>query len=153
MIRTIEDILGLEPLGLTDALAAPMTEVFEETLRPWTYTALVAEVLRTTELPLPPRTASNSLPLTESVLAFAKPRHDAAYWQKAMGWQNFKVEDKLDPKRFNEALWRGLMGEETPYPEVRHGRDLSHDRQRLLSAYRQSMLRQVGSPAEKTSAP
>jgi hypothetical protein len=140
-------------LGLTDALAALMTEVFEETLRPWTYTALIAEVLRTTELPLPPRTASNSLPLTDSVSAFAKPRHDAAYWQKAMGWQNFKAEDKLDPKRFNEALWRGLVGKEMPYPEVRHGRDLSHDRQRLLSAYRQSMLRQIGSPVQETSAP
>jgi hypothetical protein len=44
LISTIEDILGLEPLELTDALAAPMSEVFEETLRPWTYTALVTEV-------------------------------------------------------------------------------------------------------------
>jgi YVTN family beta-propeller protein len=152
MIRTIEDILGLEPLGLTDGLAAPMSDVFEETLRPWTYTAIVPEVLRTTELPLPPRTASNSLPLSDSVLAFAKPRHDASYWQKAMGWQNFKVEDKLDPKRFNEALWLGLMGEEIPYPETRHGRDLSRGREGLLKEYRQSLLQQFGSRVGKTSA-
>jgi hypothetical protein len=153
MIRTIEDILGLEPLGLTDGLAAPMSGVFEETLRPWAYTALVPEVLRTTELPLPPQTASNSLPLTREVLAFAKPRHDAAYWEKAMGGQNFRVEDKLDPERFNKALWRGLMGEETPYPEIRHGRDLSHDRDQLLQEYRQSMLQQFGSRIEKIPAP
>ena len=43
LLRTIEDILGLEPLGLTDGLAEPMAEVFEQTLRPWTYTALVPE--------------------------------------------------------------------------------------------------------------
>jgi hypothetical protein len=129
-----------------------MTDVFEETLRPWTYSALVPEVLRTTELPLPPRTASNSLPLTDFVLAFAQPRHDAAYWQQAMGWQNFKAEDKLDPKRFNEALWLGLMGQDTPYPEWRHRRDLAHDRDLLLQTYRQSVLRSSTSRAEDNTA-
>jgi hypothetical protein len=152
MIRTIEDVLGLEPLGLTDGLAAPMAEVFEETLRPWTYTALVPEVLRTTELPLPPRMASNSLPLTDFVLELAKPHHDAAYWQQAMGWQNFKAEDKLDPKRFNEALWHGLMGQGKPYPEWRHGRDLSHGRELLLQTYRQSVLRSFTTRAEDNTA-
>jgi hypothetical protein len=152
MIRTIEDVLGLEPLGLTHGLAAPMTEVFEETLRLWTYPAFVPEVLRTTELPLPPRTASNSLPLADFVLAFAKPRHDGAYWQQAMGWQNFKAEDKLDPKRFNEALWHGLMGQDTPYPEWRHGRDLSHGRELLLQTYRQSVLRSSTTRAENNTA-
>jgi hypothetical protein len=61
------------------------------------------------------------------------------FWQKAMGWQNFKVEDKLAPKRFNEALWQGLMGENTPYPETRHGCDLSRARAELLQAYREKM--------------
>lgn len=152
MIHTIEDVLGLEPLGLTDGLTAPMAEVFEETLRPWTYTALVPEVLRTTELPLPPRMASNSLPLTDFVLELAKPRHDAAYWQQARGWQNFKVEDKLDPKRFNEALWHGLMGQGTPYPEWRHGHDRSRDRELLLQTYRQSVLRSSTTRAEDNTA-
>lgn len=152
MIHTIEDVLGLEPLGLTDGLTAPMAEVFEETLRPWTYTALVPEVLRTTELPLPPRMASNSLPLTDFVLELAKPRHDAAYWQQAMGWQNFKAEDKLDPKRFNEALWHGLMGQGTPYPEWRHGHDRSRDRELLLQTYRQSVLRSSTTRAEDNTA-
>jgi DNA-binding beta-propeller fold protein YncE len=36
MLRTIEDVLGLEPMGLTDGLASPMADVFEDTLRPWT---------------------------------------------------------------------------------------------------------------------
>src|SRR5262249_22480783 len=121
LLRTIEDILGLEPLGLTDGLAEPMTEVFEQTLRPWTYTALVPEVLRTTQLPLPPRTLANSLPLTPHVLTFAQPRRDVVYWEQVMAGQNFRTEDSLEEARFNRALWHGLLGEATPYPVVRNG--------------------------------
>jgi hypothetical protein len=151
MVRTIEEVLGLEPMGLTDGLASPMADVFEDTLRPWTYTAIVPEVLRTTQLPLPPKTASNSLPLTEYAQAFAKPRRDAAYWQQVMAGQNFKVEDDLDEGRFNRALWHGLMGEDRPYPETRHGRDLSEDRRRLLQAYQQGVVERLGPLAEEVS--
>jgi len=153
MVRTIEEVLGLDSMGLTDGLAEPMADVFEETLRPWTYSALVPEVLRTTQLPLPPKTAQNSLPLTEPILVFAKPRHDAVYWEIAMAGQDFTVEDNLDEERFNRALWHGLMGRHTPFPTTRHGRDLSHDRQRLLQAYRESVLRLSASQAEPISPP
>jgi YVTN family beta-propeller protein len=123
LLRTIEDILGLEPLGLTDGLAEPMAQVFEQTIRPWTYTALVPEVLRTTKLPLPPRTIANSLPLTPHVPAFATPRRDADYWEEVMAGQNFRIEDDLEEARFNRALWHGLLGEATPYPVAHDGRD------------------------------
>ena len=137
LLRTMEDILGLEPLGLTDGLAEPMVEVFEQTLRPWTYNALIPEVLRTTQLPIPPRLATNSLPLTPNVLAFAKPRRNAAYWEEAMAGQNFGIEDDLEEARFNRALWHGLLGEGTAYPTARDGRDWSLDRQHLLQEYHQ----------------
>jgi hypothetical protein len=140
MLRTIEDVLGLDPMGLTDGLAEPMADVFEETLRPWGYTALVPEVLYTTQLPLPPKMALNSLPATAFTQAFAKPRHDAAYWEKVMAGQNFSVEDDLDESRFNRALWHGLMGEHTPFPTTRHGRHLSQDREQLLKEYRQRVI-------------
>ena len=132
MVRTIKDILGMEADGLTDGLAAPMAEVFETTWRPWSYAALVPEVLRTTELPLPERTAANSLPRTPQVLAHAKPRRDAAYWERAMRGQDFAREDNLDEPRFNRALWAGLKGEGAPYPAIRHGRDLRQNRHLLL---------------------
>lgn len=149
MLRTIEEVLGLEPMGLTDGLAAPMTDVFEETLRAWTYTAIVPEVLRTTQLPLPPKTARNSLPLTEFAQVLARPRGDAAYWEKVMAGQNFRVEDDLDERRFNQALWHGLMGEDTPYPTIRHGRDLSQEREHLLQEYQRKVLDRFGVRAEK----
>jgi len=121
LVRTIEAVLGLEPMGLTDGLAEPMPEVFELTSQLWTYTALIPEVLRTTQLPLPPSTALNSLPETPQTLAFARPRRDAAYWEQVTADQHFAVEDNLDEARFNRALWHGLLGEATLYPEVRDG--------------------------------
>lgn len=131
MVRTIEDLLGIGPLGITDGLAEPMSEVFEYELKPWDYTAIVPEVLRTTELPVPKRTAKNQLPSSKRTLAFATPRGDVAYWENAMAGQNFATEDKLDEPRFNRALWEGLKG--TAYPVVRHGNDMRKNRRALLS--------------------
>jgi YVTN family beta-propeller protein len=149
LLRTIEEVLGLEPMGLTDGLASPMADAFEDTLRPWPYAAIVPQVLRTTNLPLPPETASISLPLTKYAKAFAKPRRDAVYWEQVMAGQNFKVEDDLDEGRFNWALWHGLMGEDRPYPEMRHGRDLSEERRRLLQVYQQGAVERLGRQAEE----
>ncbi len=52
VLRTIEDILGIEPLGLNDSSVEPMTGVFDRTLQRWDYQAIVPAVLRTTQLPL-----------------------------------------------------------------------------------------------------
>ena len=130
MVRTIEDILGIKPMGITDGLALPMAELFEKEKRPWGHTALVPEVLRTTGLPLPERTAANSLPATGMTMIYAKPKRSAQYWSEAMDGQDFSVEDNLDEPRFNRALWQGLKN--APYPSERHGRDLSEDRAKLL---------------------
>jgi hypothetical protein len=134
MLRTIVDILKLEPMGLQVALADPMTDVFDRSQRSWTYTAVVPEVLRTTQLPLPTATAANSLPVSDRVRRFSKPRQTAGYWAKAMEGQNFNREDNLDTVKFNRVLWEGLMGSDVPYPAVRHGRDLSRKRDQLLKA-------------------
>ncbi|MBC7944869.1 MAG: hypothetical protein H7X91_06340 [Burkholderiales bacterium] len=130
MVRTIEDLLGIEPLGITDGLADPMSEVFDFSLKPWNYTAIVPEVLRTTELPLPKKTAKNQLPAGKRALAYAKPRGDVAYWEQAMAGQNFATEDRLDEPRFNRALWSGLKNAD--YPVVRHGADMRKNRKTLL---------------------
>jgi hypothetical protein len=95
VLRTIELLLGLEPLGLTDATARPMAEVFELTPRPWHYQALVPAVLRSTALPLPPGPVS-------------QPRGSSGFWARAMARFDFAREDELDAERFNHVLWRGL---------------------------------------------
>jgi hypothetical protein len=46
MLRTIEDLLGMRPLGLNDGLQRPMSDVFTRELKTWNYTPIVPEVLR-----------------------------------------------------------------------------------------------------------
>jgi len=125
LVRTIEELLGIGPMGLNDALAEPMAEVFDTAQADWTYNARAPAVLRTTALPLPPAT-------TADAGCPAKTR-SAAYWAAAMAGQNFSEEDRLDTARFNMALWRGLKGD-TPYPAARDGRDLREGRKALLAA-------------------
>jgi hypothetical protein len=92
-----------------------MADVFDLEQAEWSYQAIVPEVLRTTRLPLPARTAANSLPRTRSVAAHSKPRHKASYWEKRLSDQDFEQEDRLETDRYNQVLWAGLMGKR-PYP-------------------------------------
>ena len=126
LVRTIEAVLGIAPLGLNDALAIPMSQVFDPAQASWTYQAKVPAVLRTTKLPLPPATAAEAACPAHSA-------HDGAWWAAAMAGQDFSREDRLDTAAFNQALWRGLRGN-TPYPTQRDGRDLSQGRVALLAA-------------------
>ncbi len=123
MLRTIEEVLGMKPLGLYDTLQPPMTDVFSDQQSEWTYTAKVPAVLRTTQLPLP----------ADKAAAPAKPAHDAAYWDAKTQGFDFNEEDKLDTAAFNQILWEGLKGD-APMPEERDGRDLSKNRRELLKA-------------------
>jgi DNA-binding beta-propeller fold protein YncE len=141
ILRTIADILKMEPMGLQVALADPMSEVFDRSQRDWTYRAIVPGILRQTQLPLPSPSAANSLPPTDRTRRFSVPRGDAEYWTKAMEGQDFKREDNLDTERYNRALWSGLMGDDVPYPTERHGRDLSRNRAALLKRARAAQHR------------
>jgi DNA-binding beta-propeller fold protein YncE len=104
LLKTMEGVLGLKPMNLNDARAAPMTAVFDRTAAHWTYKAIVPPALRVTRLPLPP--PGQGEPAPPSI-------HSAAYWDGAMAGQNFAVEDHLDTAAFNRALWKG-MKEEPP---------------------------------------
>jgi hypothetical protein len=141
MVRTIEDVLGIEPMGITDGLAVPMADVFDTKQKKWNYKAIVPQVLYETELPLP-KDSTVTVASVQSASCAAKPKHDAAYWAAAMVGLDFSVEDKLDEPRFNRALWAGLKGEKVAYPEVRHGRDLRNGRTALLKAHFEQLNRE-----------
>jgi DNA-binding beta-propeller fold protein YncE len=126
VLRTIEAVLGLAPMGINDALAAPMAEVFDPAQSDWTFTAEVPAVLRATQLPLPPPAAA------EAACPAQAPR-SSAYWAAAMAGQDFTQEDHLDTPKFNRALWRGLKGD-MPYPVRRDGKDPRQGRGALLAA-------------------
>jgi len=125
-LRTIEDILGMKPMGINDDVIEPMADVFTTEQKPWTYTAVLPEVLRNTKLPVGNATG------TAQSGAYAKPRHDAAYWAAKTKGMDFSVEDRVDPAKFNRILWEGLAGERVPYPAARNGRDLRENRRELL---------------------
>ncbi len=132
LLRTIEEILGMKPLGLNDAFDEPMAEVFSTQQKSWTYQATVPAVLHTTQLPLPaPEQKSSALS------TWAVPRHDAAYWAAQTRGFDFSVEDKLDTERFNQILWNGLKDQDA-YPSERDGSDLRKNRPALLRNYNKS---------------
>jgi hypothetical protein len=127
VLRTIETLLGLKPLGLNDALAMPMADLFDLRQSHWTYRAEAADVLRMTQLPIP---NDRFVPGEERASAQCVG-HTAAYWAAAMRGQDFSKEDRLDTRAFNSALWRGLGS--GPEPSVRDGRDLSRRRSSVVA--------------------
>ena len=126
ILRTIEAVLGLPPLGLNDSLAAPMADIFDPVMTGWNYTARAADVLRTTQLPIPDGRFAPSVALAGCGL------RNAAYWTAATKGQDFSTEDRLDTDRFNTALWQGLG--RGPQPTNRHGSDLKKNRAEQIDA-------------------
>ena len=116
MLRTMEDILGLEHLSLHDANVAPMTDVFDITQSPnWTYSATPANALLSTKLPI-----ASVKPATTGALY--RPLHDAAWWTEHTRNFRFDKEDMNDEAVYNRVLWQGTMGDR-PYPAARSGAD------------------------------
>ena len=128
VLRTIEDILGMKPMGINDDVAEPMADVFTKEYKPWTYTAAVPQILCSTQLPV--CKSGNAAAGAKS--AYAKPRHDAVYWAAKTKGMDFTAEDKIDSAKFNRIIWQGLMGNDAPYPAERSGRDLRKHRRELL---------------------
>ena len=123
-VRTMEEVLGLPPMNLNDALAAPMADVFNMTdltnkqPSPWSFTAAPSAYLYNSQLVLPPRPAGLMVP---------KPTHNAKYWARVTKGMDFSDADLVDPTEFNRVLWKGLMGNK-PYPAALTGTHLRADR-------------------------
>jgi len=114
MMRTIEDVLGLEHLNLHDAGVRPMTDVFDLKQAGWAYQAVPSNYLYGTALaPLLP-------PAPVAAADIPRPTRTAAWWAEQTRGMDFSVEDRVDADKFNRILWRGLKGDQVPYP-VRTG--------------------------------
>ena len=112
MIRTIEDVLGLQHLNIHDQGVPPMTDAFDPAQSKWSFTANPSAYLYGTTLPLPPRpVALREIP---------KPTRTAAWWAAQTRGMDFRSEDRVDADAFNRIVWKGMMGER-PYP-VRSGK-------------------------------
>jgi YVTN family beta-propeller protein len=115
VLRTIEDILGVNYLGLNDANALPMSDVFikQPNLQP--YTAPIPGIL--CQPPVDPTLVPEcSNPGARPITAAIKPLHDGKWWAQATKGLNFNHPDMVNSDVFNRILWRGIMGDDKPYP-------------------------------------
>jgi DNA-binding beta-propeller fold protein YncE len=127
VVRTMEEVLGLPPMNLNDALATPLTDIFNSTPAAWNFTAIPAAILYCTSLPLPqPGQPCND------------PSPDASYWERATAGMDFRDADRLDGELYNRILWKGMLGDK-PYPAAPTGADLRQNREKLLSDYQRSV--------------
>jgi len=115
VLRTIEDILGVDHLGLNDANAVPMSDVFitEPNLQP--YTAPIPGIL--CEPPVDPTLVPECKnPGNRPITAAVKSLHDGKWWAQATKGFNFSHPDMVNADLFNHILWQGIMGDDKPYP-------------------------------------
>jgi DNA-binding beta-propeller fold protein YncE len=111
MLRTIEEVLGISKLSVHDSGVPPMTDAFDTNQANWSYSAVPAQILYTTTLPILNKYVQNNA-------ALPHPTHDAAWWEAKTKGFDFSQEDRIDSDRFNRIIWEGLMGEK-PYPTTR----------------------------------
>jgi YVTN family beta-propeller protein len=126
ILRTIEDVLGLDHMSVFDAYQPPMTDAFDLSQTSWTFTAQVPAIL-----------SSTSLPVTSAVASAqprVKPLHDAKWWARETRGMDFSAPDKVNAAAYNQILWKGIMGNK-PYPKTRSGKDLRNNREELLKKY------------------
>jgi hypothetical protein len=141
-VRTMEEVLGLPPMNLNDALGRPMTDIFNTSASPWSFTAVPSPLLYRTQLPITPHKPAG--------MAVPKASHDAKYWARATKGMNFTDADLLDPADYNRILWGGIMGDR-PYPAKPTGLDLRNNRRELLARYRQSLKKKCAREPRKAT--
>ena len=100
VLRTIELLLGLAPLGRNDAVAPAIAEAFTEASSPGTFRAAVPAVLRKTKLDLPAPAPGETA---------AQARGDADFWEARTAGMDFSHEDRVPSAAFNEALYCALV--------------------------------------------
>jgi YVTN family beta-propeller protein len=115
VVRTIEDILGADYLSLNDANAKPMSDVFTEEPNLQPYVAPIPGIL--CQPPVDPTLVPECKdPGNRPVTAAVKPLHDGAWWAQATKGFNFNHPDLINADMFNRILWKGIMGDNKPYP-------------------------------------
>lgn len=123
MLRTIEDVLGIDHLNVNDAYQAPMADVFDLGNPGWNYNAVASTVLQGTGIV----TADNGGEALPGIRFAEGPRvtpiRPASWWIEQTRDFDFSREDRVPADLFNEVLWEGLHPGE-PYPALRGGTTL-----------------------------
>jgi hypothetical protein len=129
VIRTIEDVLGLQHVNLNTAYQPSMDAVFNPQQSPaWTYSVLASPVLKSTTLNLTAVFPDQKIQYAGGTVT---PAHTPAWWAEQTRGFNFSSEDRIPTDLFNQVLWEGLMGDK-PYPAERGGRIMRNAAQKAL---------------------
>ena len=117
MVRTMEDILGTDHLGMFDANARPMAEVFLRQADLAPYHPIIPGILcrAPVHASLVPACADKRFAQSRPVHAL----HDAVWWSAQTRGFDFRKPDAVDAFAFNRILWFGTKGEAQPYPGPR----------------------------------
>ncbi len=122
MVRTIEDVLGLQHVNLYTAYQPSMDAVFNVSQGPaWTYTHLISSVLASTGLAGTLSELKKDMPVRYADAGRYKPRHSAAWWRAKVAGFDFSSEDRVPTNLFNRVIWEGMKGKQ-PYPRFRSGK-------------------------------
>ncbi|WP_375502619.1 beta-propeller fold lactonase family protein [uncultured Nostoc sp.] len=136
ILRTMEDLLNIKYLAITDANAEPMSDAFTREPNFEPYTAIVPGNLCAT--PVDPKLVPACQDPNVENTAAMPILNDAKWWAAMTKGFNFIGEDNLDAEEFNEILWAGIKGGNIPYPEKRNGKNLRQNRDQLLKDWQLS---------------
>ncbi|RKX28896.1 MAG: hypothetical protein DRP71_16875 [Verrucomicrobia bacterium] len=99
MVRTMENILGLEPMNQFDWVAEPMLDCFTDAPDFTPYTAL-----------------PNNVPLDELNPELHSLKGDALRWAEKSLAQDLSEVDRIEEDTFNRIIWHAVRGYDVPYP-------------------------------------
>ncbi|MBI3652950.1 MAG: bifunctional YncE family protein/alkaline phosphatase family protein [Acidobacteria bacterium] len=99
LIRTMEILLGLEPMNQLDATAAPI-DMFQERADLKPFTAMLPDVALTNLLTPVPTTTS------------------MRYWMQKTGEQDLAHADMAEARVMNEIIWFSVRGQDAPMPPI-----------------------------------
>ncbi|WP_448265163.1 bifunctional YncE family protein/alkaline phosphatase family protein [Nostoc sp. DSM 114159] len=136
ILRTIEDLLNINYLAITDANAEPMSDAFTRQPNFEPYKAIVPGNL--CAKPVDPKLVPACQDPNVENTAAVPILNDAKWWAAITKGFNFIGEDNLDAEEFNEILWEGIKGDNIPYPETRNGKNLRQNREQLLKNWQLS---------------
>jgi len=105
MVRTIEQILGLPPMNIQDAIAEPMTDCFNEIPDDAPYVSV-----------------SNQIPLNEMNPPLSSLTDRSLHYALKSMEPQFDGIDTGNDELFNHILWYSTMGK-LPYPTKFSGRE------------------------------
>ena len=99
MLRSIELLLGLDPMNRFDALTPPLAACFQETPD---YT--------------PYNVRQNQIALDDMNPPKSEQTGKELYWTNRSLALDWSAPDRADPHTLNQVLWHTIHGVDTPYP-------------------------------------